>query len=95
MSLRTCDFKDMMLCHWASSSNILNNCNALTNSSNYLPNNKSHARSLEFSNLHYARKKLSCVKLFTATIPKKLYIYFSILVFTNINLYKNQTMVEY
>jgi len=40
------------------------------NSRNCLQNNTA-AKSLESSNLHYARKWLSCVKLFTATITKK------------------------
>jgi len=46
----------------------------LPNSRNCLHNNTS-ARSLESSNLHYSWKRLSCVKLFTATIPKKLYTF--------------------
>ena len=66
----------------------------LPNSRNCLHNNTS-ASSLECSNLHYARKWLSCVKLFTATIAKNLYTHFSILLLTNINQYKIQTMDQY
>jgi hypothetical protein len=33
-------------------------------------------------NIHTARRQLSCVEEFTATIPKNFYTYFSVLVFT-------------
>ena len=93
MLLRTCVLKDMMLCHWPSSSDILNNCSAFqTAGTACTTTHQPEALNL----LTYIIHGKGCLvsNCLLPLFPKNC-THFSILLFTNINQYKNKTVVQY